>query len=459
MKSRMAKVLHTVCGKPMICWVVEALEDLRSRGLVDRILVVTGRDAERVEEAVGSGAVFVRQEERRGTAHAVMQAADLLEEELLLVVTGDSPLIRPGTLAELFRVHRETDAWVTLLTARLEDPTGYGRIIRDLQGAVVGVVEEGDANPEERAIKEVNTSTYLFLWERLREVLPRIRPDNAKGEFYLTDAVRLMAEAGGVISTVEAADPTEVLGINDRLHLAQAERMMRERILRRLMEEGVTVEDPATAYVGPEVKVGRDTTIRPFVILEGKTVIGEDCLVGPGVRIVDSVLGRGVRVEQAVLRECVVEDGVSIGPFASLRPGTHLMEGSKIGTFVETKKTVVGRGSKIPHLSYMGDAHIGSNVNVGAGSITCNYDGVSKHPTVIEDDAFIGSDTMFIAPVRVGRGAVTGAGSAISQDVPPGALGIERSRQRNIPGWRNKKSEVGDGTEGDNQEKVDDIQR
>lgn len=459
MRSKVAKVLHPVCGKPMICWVVEAIEGLVTRGLVDRILVVTGKDADQVEKAVGARALFVRQDERKGTAHAVMCAAPLLEEDLLLVVTGDSPLITPDTLASLFEKHRAEGAWVTMLTARLEDPTGYGRIIRDHRGMVVGVVEEGDASPEEKRIREVNTSTYLFRWDRLREALPRIKPDNVKGEYYLTDAIRLMAEEGGVICAVEAEDPREVLGINDRYHLSRAERIMRERILLRLMEEGVTVEDPATAYVGPEVRVGRDTVIRPFVILEGRTEIGEDCLLGPGVRIVDSVLGRGVKVEQAVLRECVVEDGVTIGPFASLRPGTRLMEGSKIGTFVETKKTVVGRGSKIPHLSYMGDAQIGNNVNVGAGSITCNYDGVSKHPTVIEDEAFIGSDTMFIAPVRVGRGAVTGAGSAISKDVPPGALGIERSQQRNIPDWRKKRSEVGDGTEGDNQEEADDIQR
>ncbi len=459
MRSKRAKVLHPVCGKPMIAWVLEAIGELRSRGLVDRILVVVGKDAERVEEVVGGRAICVRQAERKGTAHAVMCAAPYIGEDLLLVVTGDSPLLRSDTLAELFKVQREEGAWLTLLTARMEDPTGYGRILRDRRGLVRGVVEEKDATPEERSIKEVNTSTYLFQWERLKEVLPHIQADNVKGEYYLTDAVGLMAEAGGIISTVEALDASEVLGINDRCHLSQAEKIMRSRLVRRLMEGGVTVEDPDTTYVGPDVQVGKDTVIRPFVILEGNTVVGEDCVLGPAVRIVDSALGKGVKVEQAVLRECVVEDGVSIGPFASLRPGTRLMEGSKIGTFVETKKTVVGRGSKVPHLSYMGDAIIGERVNVGAGSITCNYDGVSKHTTIIEDEAFIGSDTMFVAPVRVGRGAVTGAGSAITQDVPPGALGIERSQQRNIPDWKKRRSEEGDGTEGDNQEKADDIQR
>lgn len=460
MKSGKAKVLHPVCGRPMLAWVLDALEDLRARGIVDAVVVVVGRDAERVREVVGGRGTCVLQEKRLGTGDAVAKSAPYLEGmDDVLVLTGDSPLITPDTLAELCRVHEEGGAAVTLLGAVLEDPAGYGRLVRDEDGGVAGIVEECEAGPGEKGIREVNTSTYVFRWEDLRGVLPKLTADNAKGEYYLTDCVGLMAGEGKKTAVHFTPDPTEVLGVNTRAHLALAETLMRWRINRRWMEEGVTMEDPATTYIGGEVKLGKDTVLRPMVILEGRTEVGEGCLIGPWARLVDSRLGREVVVEQAVLKECVVEDGVTIGPYASLRPGTVLREGSKVGTFVETKKTVVGKGSKIPHLSYMGDAFIGERVNVGAGSITCNFDGREKHPTVIEDEAFIGSDTMFIAPVRVGKGAVTGAGSAITKDVPPGALGVERSRQKNVPGYREKRdkravggSEGGkeDGLEGDN---------
>ncbi len=449
MKSDRPKVLHAVCGKPMVAWVLDALQPLREEGLIDRVLVVLGSGAHEVASVVGDRAECVHQEERKGTGHAVMVAAPQVREDEVLVLTADSPLITTGTLRALIRRHEERRPAATILAAVLEDPTGYGRIKRDERGAVAAVVEESEAGEEERSIREVNTSTYVFDWKRLEAVLPRLRPDNAKGEYFLTDALALLAREG-VLEIYTTQDPEEVLGVNSRVHLAMAEEIMRARINRRWMEEGVTIEDPATTYIGPEVVIGRDTVLRPMVILEGRTVVGRDCLLGPGVRIVDSRLGDGVTVEQAVIRESELEDGVSVGPFASLRPGTVLRAGSKAGTFVEMKKTVVGRRSKVPHLSYMGDAEIGEDVNVGAGSITCNYDGVRKHRTVIGDRAFIGSDTMFVAPVRIGEGAVTGAGSTITRDVPPGALGIERSRQRNVLEYGKRAKKEAEGLEGDN---------
>lgn len=452
MKSRRPKVLHQVCGRPMLSWVLDAVEEVRDQGMVNRILVVIGAGAREVREVVGDRASCLVQGERKGTGHAVMAAASQIDEDEVLILTGDSPLITPRTLSHLCEVHRAASPAVTILGALLDDPSGYGRIIRDGGGKVLRVVEETEASPEERQIKEVNTSTYVFDWEALRRVLSDLNSDNAKGEYFLTDALELLAAGGGGIAAYITPDSTEVLGVNSRVHLARAEALMRERINKRWMEEGVTLEDPSTTYIGGEVEIGRDTLLRPLVILEGRTVVGESCRLGPGVRIVDSRLGEGVTVEQATLRECEVEDGVNVGPYASVRPGSLLRGGCKVGTFVETKKTIVGRGSKVPHLSYMGDAEIGDGVNIGAGSITCNYDGTQKHKTVIEDEAFIGSDTMFIAPVKIGKGAVTGAGSSITKDVPPGALGVERSQQKNIPGWRkrSKKRSKEEGLEGDN---------
>lgn len=445
MKSRKPKVMHRVCGRPMLSWVLEALGEVEQAGNIDGILVVIGKGAPEVEEEVGNRASCIVQEERKGTGHAVMVAAPHIDAREVLVLTADSPLITPRTISDLCELHRAEEPAVTILGTELADPTGYGRILRDANDQVTGIVEETEASPEEKGIREVNTSIYMFQWEALREVLSGLSTDNAKGEYFLTDAVALLSRAGGRISAYVTPDASEVLGVNSREHLAQAEKLMRVRINRHWMEEGVTMEDPSTTFVGGEVSIGRDTVLRPLVILEGKTVVGEGCLLGPNTRVVNSRLGDGVVVEQATVRECELEDGVTVGPYASLRPGSVFRTGSKAGTFVETKKTVVGKGSKVPHLSYMGDADIGDGANIGAGSITCNYDGAEKHRTVIEDEAFIGSDTMFIAPVRIGKGAVTGAGSVISKDVPPGALGVERSKQKNILEYkkRNKKKEEG----------------
>jgi len=443
MKSSKPKVMHKVCGKPMISWVLDALEKVGKEGHLDRILVVVGHGADEVRQEVGERATCIAQEERKGTGHAVMVAAPSISEEEVLILTGDSPLITPGTLIQLCELHRSEKATATVLGTVLTDPTGYGRILRDNRGDLAGIVEETEADEEQKKIGEVNTSTYVFRWEALKAALKGLSPDNRKGEYFLTDTLKLLVQEGKRVIVHLTPDYREVLGVNTREHLAYAEALMRERINRRWMEEGVTMQDPSTVYIDGEVRIGRDTVLRPLVMLEGATVVGEGCLIGPGARIVDSRLGDGVTVEQATIRECELEDGVNVGPYASLRPGSRLRSGSKAGTFVEIKKTVVGKGSKVPHLSYMGDAEIGEDVNIGAGSITCNYDGVEKHRTVIEDQAFIGSDTMFVAPVRVGKGAVTGAGSTISKDVPPGALGVERSQQKNVPDWKGRKKSQG----------------
>ncbi len=445
MKSDRPKVMHRVCGRPMLSWVLDALEQVKDTGHIDGILVVVGRGADEVEEEVCERAACVVQEERKGTGHAVMVAAPYIEAEELLVVTADSPLLTPSTLRMLCELHGGGGAAATILTTMLDDPTGYGRIMRDEKGQVKGIVEEGEAGSEEKEVREVNTSVYIFHWQTLQRALPGLGTGNAKGEYFLTDAVALLAREGAGISAYITPDTSEALGINSREHLAQAEALMRQRINRRWMAEGVTMEDPATTFIGGEVIIGRDTVLRPLVMLEGATVVGEGCVIGPNARIVDSRLGKEVTVEQATLRECELEDGVNVGPYASLRPGSVFRAGSKAGTFVETKQTVVGKGSKVPHLSYMGDAEIGDGVNVGAGSITCNYDGTNKHRTVIEDEAFIGSDTMFVAPVRIGKGAVTGAGSTISKDVPPGGLGVERNQQKNIPEYRKKGAKKEEG--------------
>jgi bifunctional UDP-N-acetylglucosamine pyrophosphorylase/glucosamine-1-phosphate N-acetyltransferase len=437
MKSSLPKVLHPVCGRPMLLVVLDALRELRPR----RILVVAGNGADLVREAVGDTAEVVVQEKRLGTGHAVLTAEPHLEpnDENLLVLAGDTPLITPSTLQELSGLFFESGAEAAMLTLRLPDPSGYGRVLRGQGGEVQAVVEEKDASEEVKAVDEVNASVYVFRRPDLFSCLREVDNRNRKGEYYLTDVVGKLRERGGRVVALRAGDAAEGLGVNTRAELAEAERQMRLRVNRRLMEEGVGITDPTVTYIDLGVEVGRETVIFPFTFLQGSTRVGENCRIGPGARIVDSTLGDGVVVQESVVRESVLEDGCNVGPYASLRPGTRLGKQAKAGTFVEMKNSSVGRGSKVPHLSYMGDADIGEGVNVGAGSITCNYDGEKKHPTVIEDGAFIGSDTMFIAPVRIGRGAVTGAGSAISKDVPPGALGVERAPQKIIEGWKKRK--------------------
>ncbi len=442
MKSSLPKVIHQLCERPMLQWVLDAVTGLG----VDRTLVVLGFGAEGVREALagcGDSVEFVIQEEQLGTGHAVLAAAPALREDddEILVVPGDAPLIRRETLEDLLRAHR-VGAAATILTAEPADPGGYGRVVRYGSGEVQRIVEDSDADEAIRAIRETNTSFYVFKREPLLAALRNLNRDNVQFEYYLTDVIHILSGEGHRVLAATADDARETMGINTRAQLAQAAALMRERINQCWMDEGVTLEDPALTFIGGRASIGRDTVIRPLTFIGGDTVIGENCLIGPSCRIQDSRIEDGARVTESVLVECEIGAGALVGPYASVRPGTVLGAGAKLGTFVEAKNTRVGRGSKVPHLSYMGDADIGENANVGAGTITCNYDGEKKHRTVIEDGAFIGSDTMLVAPVKIGKGAVTGAGSAITKDVPEGALGVERAQQKNIPGWRrNRKGE------------------
>ncbi|RDV84637.1 bifunctional UDP-N-acetylglucosamine diphosphorylase/glucosamine-1-phosphate N-acetyltransferase GlmU [Ammonifex thiophilus] len=437
MKSRLPKVLHKVAGRPMLEFVLEAAKEAGA----SRTIVVVGHEGEEVAAAVGDRAEIVWQREQLGTGHALLQAREALAgyEGDILVLPGDVPLVRGETLRSFWQLHRRKGVAATVLTTELEDPTGYGRIVRDAEGRLRRIVEHKDAAPAEREIKEVNTGIYCFR-PVVFQVLPKIRPDNVQKEYYLTDAVDLLLREGLEVACFRGEDPEEFLGINDRRQLAEAEGIIRRRVAEKLMEAGVTILAPALTFIDPGVRVGADTVIYPFTFLEGETTVGESCVIGPWSRLKDAVLGREVVIEGgAVIIGARLEDGAKAGPFAYLRPGTVLRPGARVGTFVEVKNSVVGPESKVPHLSYIGDAEIGAKVNVGAGTITCNYDGERKWPTVIEDFAFIGSNTNLVAPVRVGRGAYVGAGSTITKDVPPDALGIARSRQVNIPDWAKKK--------------------
>ena len=436
MKSKFPKVLHNVCGGTMLSYVLDAAHGAG----VKKIIVVVGYGAEQVAREVAGRAQIVSQPEQLGTAHALLQAGPLLRDfnGHLLVLCGDTPLIEAGTLAELIQSHRSTGAAATVLTARLEDPAGYGRVVRDNQGGVVRIVEQKDASPEEQQIREVNTGIYCFKTEGLFADLSRLTPNNAQGEYYLTDIIEKNVRRGRRVGAVTLTNPLEMKGINDRVQLAEAGRYMRRRILRDLMLSGVTVIDPHSVFVDRKVQVGRDTIIYPHTFIEGDSVIGEGCVIGPGARLVNAVVGNGVSIQYSVVNGSSMEDGCSIGPFSHLRPGNSLGPQVKIGNFSEIKKSIVGDGSKVSHLSYVGDATIGKNVNIGAGTITCNYDGRNKWPTWIDDGVFIGSNTNLVAPVKIGAGSVTGAGSTITKDVPAGSLAVERSKQTIVPDWNKR---------------------
>jgi len=432
MKSGLPKVLHEICGLPLIGYVLEASRELKA----GETTVVVGNGADEVRAAAGEGPRFALQEEQKGTGHAVMVALEEMGPSFteVLVLPGDAPLVRTETLGMLIEARRR-GAVASLLSAELDEPAGYGRIIRGADGNVRAIVEEADATEEQRAITEVNSCTYVFDRTALEEGLKRLGNDNAQGEYYLTDVISAFAEKGLPVAAV-GGGAEEVSGVNDRIQLAATAAAMRKRINDSLMERGVTLVDPAATYVDYGVRVGAGTVLMPMVFLSGDTRIGEACAVGPCTSIKDSTVDEGAQVRFSVLDGCSIGKEADVGPFSRLRPGTVLGEGSKAGSFVEMKETTVGRGSKVPHLSYVGDTTIGEQANVGAGSITCNYDGEKKHRTTIGDRAFIGSDTMLVAPVNVGNDASTGAGSVITEDVPDGSLAIERTRQKNVPGWK-----------------------
>ena len=442
LKSKTIKLLHPVAGQPMVAWVARAAAGIRP----SRTVAVVGFQADQVRAALeGLCDDFVLQAEQRGTGHAVMQAASALKKAAgpLLIVNADLPSLRPATLRALVDLHRKSKAALSLITTDLADPSGYGRIVRDARGRVARIVEHKDASAAERKIPEINCGVYCADPKILLRLLGKLRPDNAQKEYYLTDAVHAAIAEGASVVAMKHADSQEVLGVNTRAELAEAGQTLYARAAAALQEAGVTLLDPARTWVDPRATIGRDTILYPDVIVEGAARIGEDCVIRPGCRLNGVVLGRGVEIkDHSVLEDAKVGDGATIGPFAHLRPGSVLERNAKVGNFVELKKTRLGAGSKASHLAYLGDAEIGDGCNIGAGTITCNYDGENKHRTTLGPGVFIGSDTQLVAPVTVGEGAYVGAGTTVTDDVPAGALALSRVRQINLEGWvgRRKKS-------------------
>jgi bifunctional UDP-N-acetylglucosamine pyrophosphorylase / glucosamine-1-phosphate N-acetyltransferase len=429
MKSKLYKVLHPVCGKPMVQHVIDQVRQLG----FDKIVTIVGYGAENVKALLGDQCEYALQEEQLGTGHAVLQAAHLLKDKegTTLVVCGDTPLITANTMEALLKHHEETGAKATVLTAHAEDPTGYGRIVRNSKGHVEKIVEHKDASDEERLIKEINTGTYCFDNQALFESLTKVSNDNAQGEYYLPDVIGILKRQGEIISAYQTELFEETLGINDRVALSQAEQIMKLRINQHHMKNGVTIIDPNQTYISSEAEIGQDTVIYPGTIIEGKTVIGSECVIGPNTEIKNCTIGDRTSIRHSVAHDSTIGNDVNIGPFAHIRPSSDIHDEVRIGNFVEIKKSTFGKGSKASHLSYIGDAEVGENVNLGCGSITVNYDGKNKFKTIIEDGAFIGCNTNLIAPVTVGKGAYVAAGSTITDDVPGHALSIARARQVN----------------------------
>ncbi len=438
MKSDVPKVLHEVCGRPMLAYVMDAALGLSP----ERIVVVTGPEQDAIPEILPSGCERAIQTERRGTGDAVRAGLEPLVGFAgdVVVLMGDAPLVDGPFVSGLVAAHRAAGSRATVATAVLDEPGHYGRVVRAAGGGVERIVEARDTSPDELALTEVNTGFYVFDATLLRGILPRLRPDNTQGELYLTDAVHLAIADGVPVTGFVVADAEVMLAINSRVELADVNAIMRRRLLRRLMLAGVTVEDPQTTYVDWGVEVGRDTVVLADTHLLGRTTVGAACEIGPGSFLRNAFVGDRASVARSHLVDCVVGSGCSVGPFASIRPNTVLAEGARAGTFVEIKNSRIGEGSRVPHLSYVGDAVVGRNSNIAAGNITANYDGDEKHPTTIGNDVRTGSDTTFVAPVTVGDGAYTAAGSVITEDIPAGALGVARARQQNLPGYAQRRS-------------------
>lgn len=429
MKSKLYKVLHPVCGKPMVEHVVNHVQSVD----VHRIVTIVGHGAEKVREQLGEQSEYALQAEQLGTAHAVEQAKSILAdlEGTTLVICGDTPLIRPETMQALLEHHNTNQAKATILTAIAEDPTGYGRVLRGEDGQVNQIVEQKDATIEQQKVTEINTGTYCFDNKSLFDALTKVNNDNAQGEYYLPDVIEILKNEGEIVSAYVTSDFNETLGVNDRFALSQAETLMRARINEQHMRSGVTIIDPMSTYISADTVIGSDTVLQPGTMLEGTVEIGEDCIIGPNTQIVDSKVGNGTKVHSSVVLNSVIAESTAVGPFAHIRPDSTIGSHVKVGNFVEVKKSALADGAKVSHLSYIGDAEIGENANVGCGTITVNYDGKNKHKTVVGKDSFIGCNTNLVAPVTVGDGAFIAAGSTITQEVPDDALAIARARQEN----------------------------
>ncbi|MFD0717126.1 bifunctional UDP-N-acetylglucosamine diphosphorylase/glucosamine-1-phosphate N-acetyltransferase GlmU [Paenibacillus sp. GCM10027626] len=436
MKSKLYKVLHPVCGKPMVGHVLQTVKEANC----ERTVVVVGHGAEAVQAYVGEGAEFILQEQQLGTGHAVRQAEGLLAKEAgtTVILYGDTPLVTADTIKSLLELHTSKGAAATVLTAVVPNPQGLGRMIRDQSGQVQRIVEQKDCTPEQAAITEINTGMYCFDNIKLFEALKQVKNDNAQGEYYLTDVIEILNQAGEKVEAFCAPDYAEGVGVNDRVGLAEAEQLMRTRIVRRHQINGVTIIDPAATYIEADVTIGADTVIYPGTMLRGSTSVGTDCVIGPNTELADTIIGDEVEVKHSVLTSASVGNKSAVGPFAYLRPGAKVGARCKVGDFVELKNAELGDGTKVSHLSYVGDAKVGRDVNIGCGAITVNYDGYNKGLTEIGDEAFIGSNVNLIAPVKVGDSAYVVAGSTITHDVPAGDLAIARERQVNKAGYAEK---------------------
>lgn len=435
MKSQQTKLVHKAAGRAIIEHVTAAA---RAAG-VARITLVLGHGREAVQAlfAGQDDISYAVQEQQLGTGHAMLQAeSHFRADETILVLAGDTPLLQAATLQAFMAAYERQGGGAAILSTRLDDPQGYGRIVRDNKGDFLRIVEEKDADAATKALREINSGMYCFPAGAAFAALRHLGNDNAQGEYYLTDILAILREQGQPVQCICIEAGEDILGINDRRQLAQAEQVLRRRKNDELMLAGVTLVDPAVTYIDSAVQIGPDTVIYPQTMIQGATVIGRDCEIGPATRITDSVLGDRVTVEASRIREAQVGNDCNIGPFAYLRPATVLGDGVKVGDFVEIKNSTIGEHCKIPHLSYVGDATVGREVNIGAGTITCNYDGANKHRTILEDGAFIGSNTNLVAPVTIGQNATTGAGSTITRDVPAGSLAVERAPQRSIEKWR-----------------------
>lgn len=436
MKSKLYKVLHPVVGRPMVQHVITQLKQLQ----IDEMVTIVGYGAEKVIEKVGDASKFVTQEEQLGTGHAVQQAEALLADKsgTTIVVCGDTPLITRETYKALFDHHEKEGSKATILTAKAPDPTGYGRVIRNKDNQVERIVEHKDANHDQLLVDEINTGTYCFDNQALFEALKEVSNDNAQGEYYLPDVIEILRNKSEKVSAFLTDEFEETIGINDRVALAQAEEIMKKRINLEHMKNGVTIIDPQNTYIGPDVQIAPDVIIYPGSMINGETTIDEDAEIGPHTEITDCVVGKSTVIKQSVMMGSNIGDDTVVGPYAYIRPESNVGDKVKIGHFVELKKSIIGENSKIPHLSYIGDAEIGRNVNVGCGTITVNYDGKDKHMTKIEDDAFIGCNANLVAPVSIGKNSFVAAGSTITKDVPSEALSIARARQTNKEGFASR---------------------
>ncbi len=441
MKSKLPKVLHPLLGRPMMQYIVDAANQVGTA----RTIVVVGFEGQQVIDALGPKLEYVWQKEQKGTGHAVLMARDILSTLTgdLLILYGDTPLLRPETIKDLVDAKRKQQAVAAVLTTELKNAAGFGRIIRNENGNITAIVEDKDANPSQKEIREVNTGVYCFDIPHLLQALSEITPRNAQGEYYLTDVIKIFVQKGLKVTGYVTDAAEEVMGPNDRIQLASTENFLKQTINNKWMSQGVTIQDPSFTYIGPEVQIGRDTTILPGTFIMGKTIIGENCTIGPHTRIVDSVIDEQTSVQFSQIIETHLGPGNIVGPYAYTRPGTETAANVKIGDFVEIKNSQIGNKTKVPHLSYIGDSQVGAGVNIGCGTITCNYDGVHKHHTVIKDDAFIGSNTNLVAPVVVGEGATIGAGSTITKEVPAKALAIARSKQEIRQEWRSPRDKMG----------------